>query len=585
MNTFKKYNTYLLTKQALLWHTRVIQMTLIMLLLNVVFYVVGYNSVNLDKMLNVWRIHRWFFRESTTLYWLLCGLTLLIVWGAFFYRTHAAKNFYPISKWYFHKLAVCLFVPALLFLLIPFTYFKGLSNHAKQIISLEELQEFNTTVQLSRPFLLNQSDDFGYETRIFPKKYKEVSYWQKLSVEHYMPSYLYQGKETKIYDILKKEGASSLDSVLGIFAFRTSLVEVQTMQGGNNCSHFEQAFQYALPLDSLPDFKWSHVKNYAPSGHINRKLIRLRNKEETLPNQREYLDATELTGMIHQWIDHEQEAILETLQKLKKLLDKYQIKNNINPEKNFEYLIANDFHFHKELTVPYFYYEEDDFNKALAETDFYYDEYSPEPLYADNGIGHFFQYLEDDQVSTFIENASTVHFSNTFYDLDLLKTMGYIALAATLFLLYFQWANVLTFVISIPVAGVLIFIGALIHSIIKNIWIQEYFPVHVFIYFILAGTVLIIAILGVKNIWNAYVTNVALTLSYFAWPLWFMVIIDFVHHVFTKTVYNPCEYWPDRVEPFSLDSEPLSTLLWISPYLLFGIWLFFIKRIVAKKEA
>jgi hypothetical protein len=305
-------------------------------------------------------------------------------------------------------------------------------------------------------------------------------------------------------------------------------------------------------------------------------------------SQREYIDASDLAAVIHHWIDHEPNAIYETLQQFKTLLDKYQIRHDIHPKKNFDYLVANDFYFYKELTVPYYYFEDDYYTTELLSEPTIFDEDTLDLESINFGVDHYFQYLDDDQLNTLIENASEVHLSNYFYNVNLLKTMGYIALAATMLLVYFQWANVLSFVISIPVAGVLIFVGALFYALINKPWAFDDNPkLHsdMLIYFLLAGSVLIVAYFGVKQIWNSYLTDVALTISYFVWPLWVTLLLIFLQSALSINVYNPCEYWPDRVEPFSLQHGPAALVMLYSPYVMFWIWLFFVKRIVAKKVA
>ena len=155
-------------------------------------------------------------------------------------------------------------------------------------------------------------------------------------------------------------------------------------------------------------------------------------------------------------------------------------------------------------------------------------------------------------------------------------------------LIYFQWGNVLSFVISIPVAGVLIFVGALLYAIVGDPWEctnDSRIYVELLIYFVLAGSLLITAYLGVRKVWNVHLTNVALTISYFIWPLWIYVITLFVHGLLTKSEYDPCGNYPYRVEPFSLFVGPNAIIMLFTPYALFWIWLIFIKRIVAKKEA
>lgn len=591
MNTLKKLNTYLLTKQPLLWHSRVIQLTSVMLLLHLVFYVVGYLSVDLKKMSNDWRIETWFFQTAVMLYWLLIGLIALIVWGAFFYRNNAAKNFYPISKWYFHKLALSIFLPALLFLLIPFTFFNGVSNHAKKIISLEELQVLNTVTQFVQPFLLKEEDNFDYPARVYPSIYKNIQYWEKQSPENYVPTYLYQGGETNIFDILNKENVEPVDSLNGIYAFQTEQIEQFKITDNDTCSTFSDGFKYALSKDSLTDFKMRHVKNYAPSIGVNKNLFKVKNLsgkyDSMIPAKTEKVSTNELVALVHNWIDNKPEIILDLLEQFKTQIDKFKIENNINPRKTYDYLVSNDFHVFSGVTGSYSF-SEYDYHLNEESADYFVDDDLDFHETAHEEKNRFHQFMNTDQLNTLIDNASKIHFSNYIYDWTIFQILGYVALGTTMLLLYFQWSKVLTFVISIPVAGVLIFIGALLYVVIKKPWDNDYnstIQFDLLLYLVLSASVLGIAYFGVKKIWNTYVTDVALTISYFAWPLWISLITVLIHGLLTQDVYNPCDYWPDRVEPFSLRDGLGANIILYSPYFMFWIWLFFIKRIVAKKEA
>lgn len=592
MTTLKKFNTYLLTKQPLLWHSRVIQLTLIMLLLHVVFYVVGYFSVDLKKMLNDWRIEGWFFQTSVMLYWMLIGLIVLIVWGAFFFRNNAAKNFYPISRWYFHKLALSLFLPALLFLLIPFTFFNGVSNHAKKIISLEELQELNTVTQFVQPFLLKEEDNFDYPARVYPNIYKNIQYWENQSPENYVPTYLYKGYETNIFDILNKENAEPVDSLNGIYAFVTEQIELFEMAGNDTCRTYSTGFKHAFSKDYLIDFKLRHVKNYAPSNSINQNLLKvefLEGKCQTaFPEKNHELSAYAIAAAMHNWIDRNPQAILDLLDQFKTQIDKFQIENNINPRKTYDYLIANDFNVFTGITGSYSS-SEYDYHISDESADYFVDEDMTFYESPNKEKNRFYQFMNTEQLNTLVDNATAVHFSNYVYDWEMLQVFGYVALFITMLLIYFQWGNVLTFIISIPVAGVLIFVGALLYVVIKKPWDNDYnstIQFDLLLYFVLAASVLGIAYFGVKKIWNTYVTDVALTISYFVWPLWITLITILLHGLLTQDIYNPCDNWPlDRIEPFSLREGLGANILLYSPYFMFWIWLFFIKRIIAKKEA
>jgi hypothetical protein len=290
--------------------------------------------------------------------------------------------------------------------------------------------------------------------------------------------------------------------------------------------------------------------------------------------------------LIHDWIDNRPEEILKILREFKVLLTKYGIGNSIRPNKTYAYLLKNDFRADRELTHSIY----DDYNDYEASLDPSMQETVDTIIPEDYGDEeeYWTQSLMDNDLNTLIENAFAVHEMNYFYDDFMLNVFGFLTLAITMLLLYFQWGSVISLVISIPITGVFFFIGALLYIMIRRPW--EYdntsnFPVELFVYLLLYGLVLLISILGVKRVWNSYVTNIALTISYFLSPLLLTMLTFFTHALFTTNVLLPCQEFPSRVEPFSLEYGWAPFVLIYSPYPLFWISLFLIKTIIAKKEA
>lgn len=598
MNTYKKLNQYLLTHQPLIWQTRVIQMTLVVLLLHLVFLYYGYNSVSLDVMRNNWNIENLFYDSSSMLYWIISGLILFIIWGAYFFRFNAAKNFYPISRWYFHKMALCLFVPTLLFFFIPFTFFAGLSSHARKIVKLEELQELLHVSRYSQPFLLSHYDNFGYEYRAYPEVYRSVEYWSKFDRTDYLPNYIYNGKKTNIDRILSNIGADYIDEEKKLFAFVVDHRDTFDIVKNDTCYTFDYAFKYVLNRDSLPDFRLSNVKNYAPFWQYDDFILTRDNRQ--IENQESDFDSVQddvsaYCATIHNWIDNDRQKIQQTLRRFKELLDRFQIRNNMDPDKTYEYLISNDFNYYHELTLPYHYYsdyEEVDYDSEITlideDEDMETDSIFYEPPYY--GEGHFYQYVHEDQMSNLIQNARAAIFWRYFNDKDAFRVLLYFSLAATMLFVYFQWGSILNFIISIPVGGILIFLGVALYTLLNQPFLnEEYFdtvpfPWDPFIYLMLATLVLFVAIFGIKRVWNTYVTNIAVTISYFIAPLWLLVTTVFVNILFSKKEFNACLEWYSTVSPFDLNDPMVRLLLEVSPFVLFVGSMFFLKHVIAKKE-
>lgn len=596
MNLYQKINQYLLTHQPLIWQTRFIQVTLVVVLLHLVFFYYGYNSVSLEVMRNNSNLENLFYTSSSILYWIICGLIIFIIWGNSLFRFNAAKNFYPISRWYFHKMAFSLFVPTLLYFLIPFTYTAGLLSQARNIVKLEELRELWYVSKYSQPFLLNEYDKFGYENRIYPEVYRDVKYWSKLDRADYLPSFTYNGKITGIDRILNKIGAEYIDEEKKLYAYRVDEKDTFTVVKNDTCFTSKYVFKHALKKDSLPDFRLSHVKNYAPFQYDGDFILTAHNRlidnpeSDFLQDERIALCAT-----IHHWIDNDREKIQKNLRRFKELLDRFQIRNNMDPDKTFEYLVKNDFNFYHELTIPYHnfsayedvdYELETEYMDENEDTDI--DSIPYEPSYY--GEGHFYQYVHEDQLSNLIRNSKEAIYWHYFNDKNTLLVLLYFSLATTMLFVYFQWGSISRFFISIPVGGLLSLLGVVLFNLLNKNYLQEEnielvpFPWDSFIYLMIATVVLLVAVFGMKRVWNTYVTDIAATISYFIAPLWLVVITVFLNVLLSKKDYDACLDWYSTVAPFNLSAPMVRPFLEVSPFVMFFVSLFFLKHVIAKKE-
>lgn len=604
MNTLKKLNNYLLTHQPLIWQTRVIQISVVTALMNAVFYFVGYFNTNLTKIKFQYNIQDWFFQDMMVLYWIIAGLILLIIWGAYFYRYNAAKNFYPISRFYFHKMTLCLLIPIVMYFLVPFSYYSGTANRAESVVSKEAWQELNEVSKFAFPFLLSYNDDYYYTQRSFPEVYNGLNYWSNDDYNEYdyIPEYIYQGSKMRLNKILKKVEAKPLSDSLKLFAYKTEFVEVKTIIENDTCVNFESEFVRALTLDSLPDFQINHVKNYTPNLYeysYSNSIIRGWGEDVLSYDESDYQEPlydeklNKYLSITHDWIDNKPHEIKKTLVKFKSLIDKYEIENSLDVEKNYNYLIENNFVFYEALTT------------SIARYDGYYDEeymvYDDIEPYDDEdsslfvetykGEGFYHQNLDYESLNNLDSNMAYVYGHGFLHDMGLFWVLSYVMLFMLILMVYFQWGSVLSFVLSIPVSGIIALLGVLIFMLIRKPWnydelyYQIRFPLENLIFVILGLLVLTVAIVGSKRVWNKYITNIAITISYLIAPLWINMLIFLIHGAFSKMVHVPCGgYLPEVVVPFSLNSPQIAIITQFSPFILFFISLFFIKMILSKKE-
>ncbi len=560
MNTYKKFSNYLLTHQPLLWHSRAIQLTVVVLMLNLMFYFLGFLRIDLLTLKEHWNIERLFFKETYSLFWIIVGLIVLIAWGAYFYRNNAAKNFYPISKWYFHKMALFLFIPALLYFMVPFSFFRGAAHKTQIIIPVSDFNELQKQYAHAYPFLIHDTRDFDFTNRSYPEVYQNVRYW---STSDYQDQYYHiSGHPEKISKLL--DGVDAEPIVSSTYAFRSESKESMEIIDRDTCWNLKDFFLYAYTLDSFPDFATRHVKNYTPSKLYSNYTSYYKSNEYSSYVEHEQ----DLIATLHHWMDHEPERILETLEKFHALVTTYKIYNTLDPKKNYSYLIENNFTVYQQIT-----------RSVAYERNHYYEEESQLPsMFNSDEKGAFTQALNIAYLNHFLANAETAHNAPFFHDKNMKTIFKFLALAGVLLLIYFQWGSVLAFVISIPVAGAFAIFGTLLATFFHNPTFA------LFVILFLCGFFLFMAILGIRGYLKPMVGNIAITISYFVFPLWVLIILSFVQQALMRPVYRPCLDWIESVYPFEFNQDPVASILLYAPFVLFFISLFFIKRILAKKE-
>lgn len=588
MNPYKKFTNYLLTHQPLLWHSMGIQLTVTMILLNVLFYFMAYSSVDMTLLRESYDISRHFYREAFSLFWVISGLTILVIWGAYFYRHNAAKNFYPISRWYFHKMALLLFIPLLFFFWTPFSFHQGVSNKTKNLISQQNIVELTNSYFESIPFLLSANSDYSYGQRNFPEVYLDIQYYNQKEDDSYYVQYFYNGKQQKLSNILKQVKAKPI--VNQIYVYRTRIEESHFFVNGDSCLTYIEVFEQALDSNDLLDFELASVKNFNYDNFLNYMMPRYQSMN--YHDEVTFTESSEvLKNKMAERIQTSSRDILAELKNFKKLLDEFGISNTLDPAKNFNYLIKNNFRYHRDVTLI-----------------FYDDEYSyeydyAEPFVDDDTLGlegpahfqdadHFTQSLSHYSLENLLNNANIAHSSRFFRSSDEFYFLLYFALALTLLLLYFEWGNILSFVIGIPVGGALFIIGVLINLLVtKMFYSGNDYGFNKFLnilgpltYIVLAGSVLLIAYRGIKSSWNVYVTNVAICLSYFVFPIWIAIAMVFLNIATTQVQFDACLGWNEHINLFDLNNFWIQKIMKWSPFVLFFISLFAIKKILAKKE-
>jgi len=169
MNFIKKINTYLLEHYPLIWNTRLVWMLGVGFLSHLLFFSLGYFSVNdfIDIQAK-YNLKGFYFDSPVIFFNILLSVIILLIWIIFFLQNNAFKNLYTLKKGtLFAQFCIILFI---FFININqyYSFKEGLKLKIKSLYAWEEvdtdIKEFNKTAL----FLIKNKRDYEIREKVYP---------------------------------------------------------------------------------------------------------------------------------------------------------------------------------------------------------------------------------------------------------------------------------------------------------------------------------------------------------------------------------------------------------------------------------
>jgi hypothetical protein len=170
MNFYKKINKNILEKFPTMWNTHFVWMILICLLTHVLFFGLGYSSLNF-QILKEESVRNLFFNGSYFSFYCIIGLLALIFFGFRYFTHNPFKHFYPIGKLYFWKILGQLFVIFFLYSTVFISFENGLKLKAKKIAPIETVEKEADQIAIATPFFYNSLTDYEIKSRSYPEPF------------------------------------------------------------------------------------------------------------------------------------------------------------------------------------------------------------------------------------------------------------------------------------------------------------------------------------------------------------------------------------------------------------------------------
>ena len=548
MNFYRKINKYILERFPTMWNTQFVWMVLICLLTHLLYFGLGYSSLNID-VLKKYGVDSLFFSSGFFSFYIIIGILVLIFFAFRYYAHNPFRHFYPLSQTYFWKIFSQLFIIFLLFGTVFISFENGARLKAKKIAPIEIVTEEANKVNMAKPFMFNAIEDYNISKRSYPDPFPFED------IKNITIGY------DSINGVVRKYGTDYKQPYITLngtdYQFGTKK-EIRI----DSCTT-------DIVLDKIYDvskiYGISEYSLYNYSDFETRKRKYIDNDDDFMPEENGY----DNLALIHKWYQaKDSQAIAKTIQALKDICTKYKISEQLYPQKMANAILKQDLN-KQELVRVGFY----DYKKNIA-SDF--DNSAPGIDDNNSGKGKSFREIEynysvnitafeslKNNVSTLKNRMGTNH----ILALELWIVLT-VSLAFAMFLIMVKYIPLKDLIIGIFVAAVLATILTLFFTI-SNIYREK---ATLSISIIYAALIILVGLYGLftKGIRKQLLTKwfIALVIAILGiFPMaWY-----FIRQSTAKEVYQKCQIYSDTVYLFEFKPWHFIVMELVATFIIFRL--------------
>ncbi|TDM00499.1 MAG: hypothetical protein C4K58_04650 [Flavobacteriaceae bacterium] len=554
MNRYKKFTQYLVENHPLLWHSKLLQMLVLGIGLNLFSFLAGYSLTNVELLKTYDGLTD--FIKETAFGWFLMILFVIAfaLWALSYFRNNSIKNFYPTDNFYIIKLFSHIFLIVFVFGLSWSSFTLGVEEKTKNLFPKQEVErEIDTLNQayplygfnLSYDYETPNQNQYSHVNRAYPDLYQKAESYDVLNVNYTLSdspqdeaeamSTMAVGKPnngmvvseeamgaipdeeltlagaqakinqhgdslTYLYskDGLKKLTISELVKASGGFKMfdNSAYVYYRSHEDTLKCSR-KTIVDEIYNINLFEDLQDNHLLNYSDQ-FIVEDFEGLTLKEYS----------KDFAPVLYKWVSqNDKTAMLASMESVQKLFSKYQIKNKYKPEECYNYWQKNKFVFNGPI----------------------YD-----VIIEDNNYDSSYPILGSaiSQLKRIYENVKKAYIGVAFEDVFGLFLFS---LFAAFVLVLFEFANRTRFLIAVPVAGALMIACGAFGALLSGMFFenQNYLDNKV-LGFMISGLVFSILIFSL----TAYgffsyklpkkVFSVLYYMSYAIFPFFFLILYGMI---------------------------------------------------------
>lgn len=524
MKFIKRFDTYLLENYPLTWLTKLPYIVAGGLLLNILFFIIGFSIVDLDFLKNN-SIGYYYDNSIFVLLHVIIAIIAVTFWCFALYKKNAIRHLYPIQRAYFSQLFLHFFIGIFL-LLAPYLSFQsGLIAKTNLLYDVNHVKKDFPIINKALAFLPDGSGNYLLSNRSYPNPFP-ISYFDlneltpnskelhfKDSI--YDPKAHHQNNDTidgKIVQFYKM--GSTKSKTICDWTFTDYIVRFYHLKKDTSI-HFESLYNYSTEVYDANYFFTTSNYDYE-SGMDEEKRI--------------------VVSPIHKLLNtRDKQGIEKAIRAFKALLTKYEIPFFIDEHLLTNYFFDHNFHsFNFRLVNQNAWSDQIMKNKGLL-------------AYHNGSITNFISLEKEapfcfskEKLDNFYDNLRIAQLPITSeFNLYFIVIISFIF--AYIFVL-FEFTPFIQFILSIPVFGGLMivnfmftFLFAYANATSSLLYLSQYLFVGI--------VILYLTWISLHNNWNKKFTSILFNLGYFVAPLIPLLTLLLLDNLTLYEYHNKCGEW------------------------------------------
>ncbi len=580
MNYIRKIDTFLLENYPIAWHSKIIYLLLGGIILNIIFFFIGFFSVTLDFLK---------YESISSFYWnsLLIYLHIILViiglcfWALAFYKKNAVRHLYPLSKGYFTILFVHLFIGFSLFITPYYSSIFGMTTKANVLVDVEELKNDIPTINKAALFLPNSENDYTLSNRVYPDPFPVKKIEFDYAKQRWGENDLRESDDDFYRPKDHPENNDTIDA--NIYQFYTSYYK--TIQKGCESSS-KWYIKKFIDVDTSLGLHRIHLLNYSDlffdEGYFNRKRYNFLYYDYERNDDKGSIEFRKYAPVLHNWIyTNKTDSMIQLVEQFKFILNKYTISHYIDSKILINYLSQKHFYgFNANLVSDQ--YDPSRFNGMIQDAELNANNLDNllSIKYAKAPFG-----VNISQLRKVYNNVNYAQFS-VFDSGSLFVIFVLVVLLSMLFLL-FEFAPFIPLLLSIPIFGALM----ILNGIFSYLFIFSFGNsggdssiLFLIQYFLFVVFILWMAWYSIRSKMKKNVSAIVMILGYWVVPFLPMLIVNILDYYTKYKVYSTCDPYGTTVYSFWHDVLDLPSLITFFGVLFLFFYLLIVKKFYSKPE-